>query len=146
MLYFSMLPVLSRLALVLNAGFASPRPAIIDPVCVTQSDTVRPHLEAFQWIVANSPPAILSDISLPSKPAGGVTVVADEAVCSQSLTAINGRLVGADTSLAATRVIVLRVGAERYVITHATSPTQPGWRSWYIYTTSFQFLHGMSGP
>ena len=145
MLYISALPKWGGLALVLSMGFAKPPQNVTDPVCVTQADTVRPHLEKFQWMVAHTSPPILSDMSLSSNPPGGVTVVADEALCSQAVTAYNAQLIGADTSLAVTRVIVLQVGADRFVVTRATSPTGPGWRSWYIYDSSFQFLHAMAG-
>ena len=146
MLYCSAVPMWGGLALVLSVGLARPPYDVTDPICVTQADTVRPHLEKLQWIVANSPPAVLSDLDLPSNPAGGVTVVADEAICSQALTAFNGQLVGSDTTLAVTRVIVLQAGADRFVVSRATSPTGPGWRSWNIYNTSFQFLRAMAGP
>jgi hypothetical protein len=146
MLYFSAVPVWGWLALVLSVGLARLPYDVTDPVCVTQADTVRPHLEKFQWIVTNSTPANLSGLDLPPNPtAGAVTVVTDEAICSQAVTAYNGQLVGSDTSLAVTRIIVLRVGANRFVVTRASSPTGPGWRSWSIYNSSFQFLGAIAG-
>jgi hypothetical protein len=146
MLYFSAAPIWGGLALVLSAGLGRAPQNVTDPVCVTQADTVRPHLEKLQWIVANSPTTVLADLNLSSNPPGGVTVVTDEAICSQAVAAFNGQLIGSDTSLAVTRVIVLQAGADRFVVTRATSPTGSGWRSWNIYDTNFQFLHAIAGP
>jgi hypothetical protein len=116
-----------------------------DPICVTQADTVRPHRQKLQWIVTNASPAILAVVQLPSRPPQGVTVVADDAVCARAVTAYNARLSGADTVLAVTRIIVLRIGANRYVVIRASSPTGPGLRSWLVYDNAFHFLTGTSG-
>ena len=116
-----------------------------DPICVTKADTVRRHLQKLQWIVTNSRPAILAVVQLPSRPPKGVTVVADDAVCAQAVAAYNARLSGADTVFAVTRIIVLRVGTNRYVVTRASSSTGPGLRSWLVYDSAFHFLTGVSG-
>ncbi len=127
------------------AASSAARFPTIDPICVTQADTVRPHLSRVQWIVAHTAPAILADAQLPSLPAEAVAVVADDSVCAQAVAAYNARLSGADTVFAVTRIIVLRVGTTRYVVTRASSPTGPGLRSWSVYDTSFHFLTGASG-
>lgn len=144
------MPMLLRLVIVGVAGVAAgassaPRFHSDDPSCVTQQDTVQPHLEKFQWIVANTPPAILADGHLQSGPPEGVTIVGDETVCAQAVTAYNSRFTGADTMYAVSRIIVLRAGTNRYVVTRPTSPAGAGWRSWSIYDSTFHFLGVMTG-
>ena len=141
---FSPMQAIGGLALLLAIGGARPPGLATDPVCVTEADTVRPHLERLEWIVTHSSQAILAGAALPSNPPGGVTVVSDEVVCSRARTAFNSRLVGSDTALAATRVIVLRA-ADRFVVTAAIGPQGSGWRSSFVYDTTFTFLRAMAG-
>ncbi len=131
----------------LALGGSTPAPMDnLHPVCVTQADTVRPHLERLQWIVANTSSAILADAHLPSQPPEGVTVVADDSLCAQAVAAFNSRLTGSDTVFAATRLIVLRAGTSRYVVSRPTSPTTPGWRFSTVLDAAFQFLGVLGGP
>jgi len=135
--------LLAAVALGARAPYAS-APAQHSP-CVTQADTVRPHLNKFEWIVTSEAPAVLADMDLPSHPMGGVTLVSADSICAEAVAAYNARLTGADTTFRVSRLIVLRAGPTRYVVSRPTSPSGYGFRFWSIWDSTFSFLGALTG-
>lgn len=105
--------------------------------CVTGQDTVALRVQYFEDIVTAFPAAVPSSIALPHQPIGGVSVVTDGLTCAAALHAYN-HLPPDSVTGSVSRVVVLKVGNRRFVV---SSPTEaPGLVLYVVYDSTFQRL------
>ena len=128
-------PGLTMLALLVATAKAGAQGA---SPCVTGVDTVDTHRQYLADLVSVIPANVANEISLPHQAVPDVAVVSNDSVCGAARDAYNLLVRPADSLNRYSRVVVVRVGTDRYVV---TSPAQgPGLLLYAVYDTSFQRL------
>jgi hypothetical protein len=108
----------------------SARPQIWQQACVTNPDTAESARLHFLQLVTRYDSVRLADLSLPYRPAEGVSVIASEQTCGLAVAAFNQHY-SDDSSTHIARALVLKVGADRYVV-WGVRPRSPGGRDLYF--------------
>jgi hypothetical protein len=83
--------------------------------------------------------ATLSALGLPHRPAAGVTVITNNAVCSAGISAHNA-LFGKNRTAYISRAAVVRVGTDRYVLWGVTSRTGAGRDLYFVFDTAWSLV------
>jgi hypothetical protein len=105
--------------------------------CATGQDTVASRLQYFEDIVTVLPAVVPNGIALPHRPAEGVSLVTDSLTCAAALHAYN-HLPPDSVTGSVSRVVVLKVGNSRFVV---SSPTEAsGLVLYVVYDSTFQRL------
>ena len=109
-------------------------------VCITTGDTAvmaRVHVAS---LVREADPAELARMSLPSKPAAGVQLVTEEAMCAAGVAKHNERYANHPTGQVSSAV-VLKVGTDRYVLWPVTAPfSTEEHQLYFVFDTSWTYL------
>ncbi len=108
-------------------------------LCVTNPDTTDGVRVNFHQLVAEADSVSLAKLGLPYRPVDDVAVIADEATCGLAVNAFNG-LYQSDSSKYIARALVMRVGANRYVVWGVRPRSSDGRDLYFVFDQTFQFV------
>jgi hypothetical protein len=104
------------------------------PVCITHPDTAGSTVRQFEFVIANASDLILADANLPPRAQAAVSLVTSDSLCTLGVLAYNASLSPSDSMSVVTRILLLKVGATRYVASY------PPRRGQLLLDTSFSVL------
>jgi hypothetical protein len=107
--------------------------------CVTSPDSADQVRLHFHDLVTKADSAGLARLRLPYRPAAGISVVTDEETCQIAINAFND-LYQDDSTNFISRAVVIRVGADRYVVWGVRPRSGKGRDLYFVFDQAFNFL------